>query len=55
MTIGATEAHMNAMKKVNEVLCVYKVKRVVIGTNKKWNCDPEFELEVVGRSDSDIA
>jgi hypothetical protein len=52
---GATRAHMNEMYRAMRY-CVTTPKRgLLLKPDKEWDGDPNFEFEVLGRSDSDFA
>jgi hypothetical protein len=55
MTVGASDAHMKAMKQVMENCVETKDRGLLLNPDVKWNGDPEFKLVIRGISDSDFA
>jgi len=55
MTNGASEAHVKAMHRVMEYCVSTKNRGLTLRPNVKYDGDPEFELVILGRSDSDFA
>jgi hypothetical protein len=54
-TSGTTTSHVKAMKRVMEYCVATENRGITLETEQKWNGDPEFELIILGRSDSDFA
>jgi hypothetical protein len=55
MTTGTTTSHVKAMKRVMEYCVATENRGIMLKPDRKWNGDPEFELIILGRSDSDFA
>jgi hypothetical protein len=55
MTTGTTTSHVKAMKRVMEYCVATENRGITLKPDQKWNGDPEFELIILGRSDSDFA
>jgi hypothetical protein len=55
MTSGTTTSHVKAMKRVMEYCVATENRGITLKPDQKWNGDPEFELIILGRSDSDFA
>jgi hypothetical protein len=55
MTVGTSDAHMKAMKRVMEYCVQTKYRGLVMKPYTKWNGHPEFILRIRGISDSDFA
>jgi hypothetical protein len=55
MTTGTTTLHVKAMKRVMEYCVATENRGIMLKPDQKWNGDPEFELIILGRSDSDFA
>jgi hypothetical protein len=52
MTLGAPGAHTKAMLRVMEYCVATEKRGLKLEPNKKFNGDPDFKLEILGRSDS---
>ena len=55
MSSGTSPAHIKAMKRVMEYCLSTKERGLVLEPEHSWDGDPEFELQILGRSDSDYA
>jgi hypothetical protein len=55
MTVGASDAHMKAMKQEMEYCVGKKDRGLMLKPDVKWNDDPSFKLAIRGISDSDFA
>jgi hypothetical protein len=55
MTVGASDAHMKAIKRVMEYCVETKDRGLFLKPDVKWNGDPELKLVICGISDSDFA
>jgi hypothetical protein len=55
MTSGTTTSHVKAMKRVMEYCVATENRGITLKPDQKWYGDPEFELIILGRSDSDFA
>jgi hypothetical protein len=55
MTTGTTISHVKAMKGVMEYCVATENRGITLKPDQKWNGDPEFELIILGRSDSNFA
>ena len=55
MTTEAAEAHKKAMLKVMSYCISTPERGIVLKPSLKWNCDAEFKLVILGRSDSDFS
>jgi hypothetical protein len=54
-TAGATISLVKAMKRFMEYCVATENRGIMLKPDQKWNGDPEFELIILGRSDSDFA
>jgi hypothetical protein len=55
MTSGTTTSHVKAMKRVMVYCVATKNRGIALKPDQKWNGDPDFELNILGRSESDFA
>jgi hypothetical protein len=51
MTAGTTNSHIKAMRRVMEYCVATSTRGKTLKPDQKWNGDPEFEMEILGRSD----
>jgi hypothetical protein len=55
MTIGASSIHMKAMERVMNYCLTTRNRGLLIEPTQEWDGSPEFEVLILGRSDSDYA
>jgi len=55
MTIGASKIHMKAMERVMNYCLTTRNRGLLIEPTQEWDGSPEFEVLILGRSDSDYA
>ena len=55
MTIGASNIHMKAMERVMNYCLTTRNRVLLIEPTQEWDGSPEFEVLILGRSDSDYA
>jgi len=55
MTIGASKVHLKAMERVMNYCLTTRNRGLLIEPTQEWDGSPEFEVLIIGRSDSDYA